>query len=59
MNLEAYLVNWRVTMKNNNDLSKFENIMINIITAIIMLIALAVICAAAFFLFYGLWQLLT
>lgn len=46
-------------MKNNNDLSKFEEICINIIVVIIMLMILAVVCASAYFLFYGLWQLLT
>ncbi|WP_433912346.1 hypothetical protein [Staphylococcus sp. LKG3-3] len=45
-------------MKNNNDLSKFENIMINIITTIIMLLILAVICTAVWFFFYGLWHLI-
>ncbi|MDW3783653.1 hypothetical protein QI349_02755 [Staphylococcus saprophyticus] len=45
-------------MKNNNDLSKFEEIMINIITAIVMLIVLIVIGAVSWFFVYGLWQLL-
>lgn len=46
-------------MKNNNDLSKFEEIMVNIITTIVMLMILAVVCAAAWFLFYGLYELIT
>ena len=53
------LIKWRRAMKNNDDLSKFEEIIINTITTIIMLVILAAICAAVYFLFYGLWQLLT
>lgn len=39
--------------------NKYEEIMINIITTIVMLIVLAVIGAVAWFFVYGLWQLLT
>lgn len=46
-------------MKNNNDLSKFEEIMINIITTIAMLILLAVVCGVVWFFIYGLYQIVT
>lgn len=46
-------------MKNNNDLSKFEEIVINIITTIIMLILLAVVGAVVGFFIYGLYQIVT
>lgn len=46
-------------MNNNNDLSKFEEIMVNIITTIIMLILLAVVGAVIGFFLYGLYQIVT
>lgn len=46
-------------MKNNHDLSKFEEIMINIITTIVMLILLAVVCSVVWFFIYGLYQIVT